>query len=156
MHVLPSGLNLTQKAPPTVASAGNNGDGTATVTGTNWAPDTQIYFDGLPATVAFLDADGPPHFAIVLPETNEQGATLAADKIRRGIASHDFSTGGNWQRITVSCGAATIGLMPPTDEEAGLMNRREYTGNLLREAYHALEAGRSAGTNRTSVGAFHS
>jgi diguanylate cyclase (GGDEF)-like protein len=107
-------------------------------------------------TVAFLDAEGPPHFAIVLPETDEHGATLAADKIRRAIASHDFSTGGNWQRITVSCGAATIGLMAPSHDEAGLMNRREYTGNLLREAYHALEAGRSAGTNRTSVGAFRS
>jgi diguanylate cyclase (GGDEF)-like protein len=107
-------------------------------------------------TVAFLDVEGPPHFAIVLPETNEEGATLAADKIRRGIAAHDFASAGNWRRITVSCGAATIGLMPPHEEEAGLMNRREYTGNLLREAYHALEAGRSAGTNRTSVGAFHS
>jgi diguanylate cyclase (GGDEF)-like protein len=105
-------------------------------------------------TVAFLDVEGPPHFAIVLPETDEHGATLAADKIRRAIASHDFSTGGNWQRITMSCGAATIGLMAPSHDEAGLMNRREYTGNLLREAYHALEAGRSAGTNRTSVGAF--
>src|SRR4030088_1705187 len=107
-------------------------------------------------TVAFLDVEGPPHFAIVLPETDEQGATLAADKIRRGIAAHDFATGGNWQRITVSCGAATIGVMPQGEEEAGLMNRREYTGNLVREAYHALEAGRSAGTNRTSVGAFRS
>src|SRR3979409_2062845 len=27
-------------------------------------------------TVAFLDADGPPHFALVLPDTNEQEATL--------------------------------------------------------------------------------
>jgi hypothetical protein len=42
------------------------------------------------------------------------------------------------------------------DAEAGLMNRREYTGNLLREAFHALEAGRSSGTNRTSIGAFRS
>ena len=107
-------------------------------------------------TVGFLDADGPPHFAIVLPETNEEGATLAADKIRRSIASHDFSTAGNWQRITVSCGAATISVLPKTNEEAGVMNRREYTGNLLREAYHALESGRSSGTNRTSVGAFRS
>src|SRR5438309_7469093 len=107
-------------------------------------------------TVAFLDAEGPPHFAIVLPETNEEGATLAADKIRRGIAAHDFATGGNWQRITVSCGAATIGVVLTGEVEAGLMNRREYTGNLLREAYQALETGRSAGTNRTSVGAFRS
>jgi diguanylate cyclase (GGDEF)-like protein len=107
-------------------------------------------------TVAFLDVEGPPHYAIVLPETDEQGATLAADKIRRAIAAHDFSSSGNWQRITVSCGAATIGIMTPSHEEAGLMIRREYAGNLLREAYHALEDGRSAGTNRTSVGAFRS
>jgi diguanylate cyclase (GGDEF)-like protein len=108
-------------------------------------------------TVGFLDADGPPHFAIVLPETDEQGATLAADKIRRSIASHDFSTTGSWRRITVSCGAATIAIISRNSEEAGLIgNKREYTGNLLREAFQALEAGRSAGTNRTSVGAYRS
>jgi GGDEF domain-containing protein len=106
-------------------------------------------------TVGFLDADGPPHFAIVLPETDEQGAALAADKIRRSIASHDFSTSGNWRRITVSCGAATIPAYPQQHtEEAGMMNRREYTGNLLRESYQALDYGRSSGTNRTTVGAF--
>ena len=105
-------------------------------------------------TVGFLDTDGPPHFAIVLPETDEHGATLAADKIRRAIASHDFATSGNWKRITVSCGAATISVQQQSEDEYGAMNRREYTGNLLREAYHALESGRSAGTNRTSVGAF--
>jgi diguanylate cyclase (GGDEF)-like protein len=106
-------------------------------------------------TVGFLDAEGPPHFAIVLPETDEHGAALAADKIRRSIASHDFSTSGNWRRITVSCGAATIpAYQPQATEEAGLLNRREYTGNLLRESYQALDQGRSSGTNRTTVGAF--
>ncbi len=104
-------------------------------------------------TLGFLEADRSPHFVIILPETDQQGATLAADKIRRAVASHDFSSGGGWQRITVSCGAATI-LPVPTESEAGLMFRREYTGNLLREAYNALESGRSAGTNRTSVGAY--
>ena len=91
-----------------------------------------------------------------LPESDEQGATLAADKIRRSIATHDFGTAGNWRRITVSCGAATIGVITRAADEAGLMNRREYTGNLLREAFQALETGRSAGTNRTSVGALRS
>jgi len=105
-------------------------------------------------TVGFLDADGPPHFAIVLPETDEQGAALAADKIRRSIASHDFGTTGAWKRITVSGGAATIDAGYRPADEAGLMNRREYTGNLLREAYQALDSGRSAGTNRTTVGAY--
>src|ERR1700674_4991845 len=83
-------------------------------------------------TVGFLDHAGLPHFAIVLPETDEQGATLAADKIRRAIASHDFSTTGSWRRITVSCGAATIAIISRASEEAGLIgNKREYSGNLL-------------------------
>jgi len=107
-------------------------------------------------TLGFLESDKSPHFVIILPETDEQGATLAADKIRRSVAAHDFSTGGRWQRITVSCGASTIGAAPRTYDEEGVLNRREYTGNLLREAYYALDHGRSAGTNRTSVGAFHS
>jgi diguanylate cyclase (GGDEF)-like protein len=105
-------------------------------------------------TVGFLDVDGPPHFAIVLPETDEQGAALAADKIRRSIASHDFGSSGAWRRITVSCGAATIDAHYRPMDEAGVMNRREYTGNLLREAFDALDDGRSAGTNRTTVGAY--
>jgi diguanylate cyclase (GGDEF)-like protein len=104
-------------------------------------------------TVGFLEAERSPHFVIILPETDQQGATLAADKIRRAIASHDFAMGGGWQRITVSCGSATIGMKLEETEE-GMMNRREFTGNLLREAYKALEDGRSAGTNRTSVGAY--
>jgi len=107
-------------------------------------------------TVGFLDVDGPPHFAIVLPETDESGAALAADKIRRSIASHDFGTSGAWKRITVSCGAATIAPDYRPQDEAGMMNRREYTGNLLREAYQALDSGRASGTNRTTVGAYRS
>ena len=105
-------------------------------------------------TVGFLDAEGPPHFAIVLPETDEQGAALAADKIRRSIASHDFGDTGDWKRITVSCGAATIDAHFRPMDEAGVVNRREFTGNLLREAFQALDSGRSAGTNRTTVGAY--
>jgi diguanylate cyclase (GGDEF)-like protein len=107
-------------------------------------------------TVAFLDVEGPPHFAIVLPETDKEGAALAADKIRRSIATHDFSTSGNWRRITVSCGAATVDSDYRPKDEAGMVNRREYTGNLMRESYQALDSGRSAGTNRTTVGAYKS
>jgi diguanylate cyclase (GGDEF)-like protein len=105
-------------------------------------------------TVGFLDAEGPPHFVIVLPETDEQGATLAADKIRRSIATHDFGTTSSWKRITVSCGAATIDANYRPADEAGLVNRREFTGNLLREAFQALDRGRTSGTNRTTVGAY--
>jgi len=102
-------------------------------------------------TVGFLDGEETPRFVIVLPETDDQGATLAADKIRHAIATKDFSTTGNWSRITVSCGAATIDVKVSGSEEAGVMSRGEYAGNLLADALNALESGRSSGTNRTSV-----
>ena len=73
MHVLPSGMNLTQKAPPTVASVAGNGDGTVTVAGTNWAPDSQIYFDGLPAAVSSLDPRAG--LAVVTPPAGANGQT---------------------------------------------------------------------------------
>ena len=90
-------------------------------------------------TVAFLDSDGPPHYAIVLPETDAAGAVLAADKIRKSVASHDFQTGGNWQRLTVSVGIASVS------------HERMNQQDLLTEAYATLHQGRNAGSgpNRT-------
>ncbi len=54
--MLPSGINLTQKPPPTVTGVTTNPDGTLTITGTGWAPDTLLYFDGLPVTIVQLSA----------------------------------------------------------------------------------------------------
>jgi diguanylate cyclase (GGDEF)-like protein len=90
-------------------------------------------------TVGFLDSEGPPHFAIVLPETDSQGAILAADKVRRSVASHDFQAGGQWTRLTVSVGASTVN------------HERMGQQDLLHEAYSALQAGKAdgGGTNRT-------
>ena len=96
-------------------------------------------------TVAFLDAEGPPHYAIVLPETDAAGALLAADKIRRSVASHDFQTGGAWQRLTVSAGVATVA------------HERMAQQDMLADAHHARDAGRAAGQgpNRTFTQAVH-
>jgi len=73
MYVLPSGIIATQKLPPTVTGASANGDGTVTVTGTNWNPDSLIYFDGLPAAVSSLDAVNGT--AVVTPPAGANGQT---------------------------------------------------------------------------------
>jgi uncharacterized protein (TIGR03437 family) len=73
MHVLPAGIIATQKSPPTVAGLTPNGDGTLTVTGTNWNPDTLIYFDGLPAGISSLDEKTGT--AVVTPPTGANGQT---------------------------------------------------------------------------------
>ena len=93
-------------------------------------------------TVGVLDMEGAPRFAIVLPETDQNGALLAADKIRRAIASHDFRAGGQWQRLTLSCGAATAN------------HERMGKQDLVWIAGQALQSGRAAGqTNRTHASA---
>jgi diguanylate cyclase (GGDEF)-like protein len=93
-------------------------------------------------TVGVLDTDTAARFAIVLPETDHQGALLVADKIRRTIASHDFHTGGRWQRLTLSCGAATVN------------HERMGKQDLVQQADEALQVGRATGqTNRTHASA---
>ncbi|HLQ61800.1 MAG TPA: diguanylate cyclase [Candidatus Acidoferrales bacterium] len=90
-------------------------------------------------TVGFLEAEGPPHFVMVLPETDEAGALLAADKIRRSVASHDFQSGGNWQRLTVSVGIATV------------HHERIGPQDLIDQGFQALQNGRGSGPNRTTA-----
>ena len=90
-------------------------------------------------TVAFLDSEGPPHFAVVLPETDAMGAIQAADKLRRTVASHDFQTGAAWQRLSVSAGVASV------------IHERMNQQELLHESYATLQSGRNSGSgpNRT-------
>jgi uncharacterized protein (TIGR03437 family) len=73
MYVAPGAINLTNALPPTVNAATQNGDGTATVTGANWASDSLIYFDGLPATISSLDPKNG--IAVVTPPPGPPGQT---------------------------------------------------------------------------------
>jgi len=77
-YVLPAGINLTLSGPPAVTSVNSNGDGTLTLTGTNWAANTQLYFDSLPSSIVSLDPAAGS--AVVIPPAgaNNQQATVTA------------------------------------------------------------------------------
>ncbi len=53
IYVLPDGVNFTLKDPPTINSAAQNSDGSVTVAGNNFGPDSRVFFDGLQAPGAF-------------------------------------------------------------------------------------------------------
>jgi uncharacterized protein (TIGR03437 family) len=76
MHVLPAGIFVTQKSPPAVTAILSNSDGTLTVTGADWAADSLIYFDGLPATVASFDSLKGTAVVVPPPGANGQNATV--------------------------------------------------------------------------------
>ena len=53
IYVLPNAVNLVQQGPPSISSVAGNGDGTVTVSGSNFGPDDRVYFDGMPAASTF-------------------------------------------------------------------------------------------------------
>jgi uncharacterized protein (TIGR03437 family) len=78
MYVLPSAINLTQKGPPGVTTIAPYGGGTLAVTGTNWAPDTVIYLDSLPASTVAIDWKAGAAVILPPPGASGQQATVTA------------------------------------------------------------------------------
>ena len=58
IYVLPDAVTLVQNSPPFVNTVNPNSDGTATITGNGFGPDTTIYFDGLQVPGTFNQAAG--------------------------------------------------------------------------------------------------
>jgi diguanylate cyclase (GGDEF)-like protein len=76
-------------------------------------------------------------YCVVLPETDQPGAMVAADKIMHAVAAHQYSAGrGQWERITISMGLASV--------NPDRMGRQD----LIEMATLALLEGRSDGSNK--------
>jgi uncharacterized protein (TIGR03437 family) len=88
MYVLPAGLSIAQHMPPAVTGATKNADGTATITGTSWASDSLIYFDGLPATINSLDP--VKGVAVVTPPSGASGQTSVVTVYNTDGQNSDF------------------------------------------------------------------
>lgn len=58
IFVLPNAVTVVRNAPPFINSVNPNGDGTVTITGSGFAADTAIYFDGLQVPGTFNQAAG--------------------------------------------------------------------------------------------------
>lgn len=78
MYVLPAGINLTGNGPPTVTGASGNSDGSVTITGANWAADTLLYFDSLPAIINSIDVNAGSANVTPPPGASGQAATITA------------------------------------------------------------------------------
>ena len=49
LYILPDGINLVQKGPPQITSVASNADGTVTISGGDFGPDSRVFFDSLQA-----------------------------------------------------------------------------------------------------------
>ncbi|HEY5506787.1 MAG TPA: GGDEF domain-containing protein [Coriobacteriia bacterium] len=86
---------------------------------------------------------GGEEFAILLPETDADGAFVAAEKVREAVANHQFpdADGRKTERLTVSIGLSTF-PRPAADRE-----------ELLRQADDALYVAKRSGRNRVRASA---
>src|SRR5262249_1452984 len=69
IYVQPDGVDFVQKGPPVVNTVTANADGTLTLNGAGFGPDSRVFFDGMQAVASTLNADGS------LAVTPPQGAS---------------------------------------------------------------------------------
>ncbi len=74
LYVLPAALRLVSADPPSIGSVDTDGNGNVVVTGSNFASDSVIYFDGLPASTSVADSSHAT--AIPPPGMNGQTAVV--------------------------------------------------------------------------------
>ena len=114
-YVLPAAINLTQSEPPTVTAASGNLDGTVTVTGTNWAPDTLLYFDGLPSSIQSRDPVAGS--AVVVPPAgtnNEQAIRSAYNSGRPEFAVRAVGNAGDVDAYGAAVATPLIASITPS------------------------------------------
>jgi uncharacterized protein (TIGR03437 family) len=71
LYVLPAALQLVNTDPPSISSVDTDQNGNVVVTGSNFASDSQVYFDGLPAATSVADSS----HATAIPPPGMNGQT---------------------------------------------------------------------------------
>ncbi len=77
IYVLPSSVDLVQKGPPVVNSVTPNGDGTVTISGAGFGPDSRVFFDGLQAAPGVFSGADAQGTIVVTPPQAASGQTSA-------------------------------------------------------------------------------
>lgn len=126
-YVLPAALNLTAGPPPTIAAATANGDGTVTVTGTTFAPDTRIYFDGLPASISSMNPAQGSAVVVPPPGASQEQAIVSAFN-SDGQSSQQVQTTPVIYTYGVS-GTPVINTIAPSSLPAGAEASIDITGS---------------------------
>jgi hypothetical protein len=101
-YVRPAAVRVARSAPPSIASVQAGPDRSVVVVGANFAPDTQVLFDGVPGTVR----QGGESSLVVVPPPAPNGHRASVVALNRDGQSslfqqgtpayHDFDSTGDW------------------------------------------------------------
>jgi uncharacterized protein (TIGR03437 family) len=124
--ILPNAVNLTLNNPPTITNIGANGDGSVSISGTNFASDSRFFFDGSPLTVRSLDAANGVAVAVPPVGASAQRATVA---VVNGDGQNSFFTQPSTSPVFAYPTAATTSLvLSPPSLPAGVEAMIDITG----------------------------
>jgi two-component system, cell cycle response regulator len=87
-------------------------------------------------TVDIVARYGGEEFVVILPETSPSGATTFAERLRMGIAAHEFVTGVTKIRLTVSIGISTF-------PAANIVSADDFFARADAAMYRAKQDGRN-------------
>jgi hypothetical protein len=127
-YIQPDAINLTQNGHPAIASAVGNGDGSVTVTGTNWASNTLLYFNGLPSSILSLDPVAGSAVVVPPPGINSQQAVLTAYN-SDGQNSQFLQSASPVTWLYGSASAPVITNITPASLPAGAESSVDITGS---------------------------
>src|SRR5581483_8801661 len=81
LYVLPAGIRVAQKKPPSISNVSPNSDCSVTIVGSNFSSDTRVFFDSQPAAIQtpFTGNDQTGTVIVIPPPgANGQHATITA------------------------------------------------------------------------------
>lgn len=95
-------------------------------------------------TIDLFGRIGGEEFIVILPETDQSGALLTAERLRQALAQHVYvTTCGELKGITVSIGVALF--VPPENTHTNKIVVRQ---GLFKQADDAMYAAKNTGRNR--------
>jgi hypothetical protein len=120
MFVLPDAVVLVNNGPPYINAVMGNADGSVTVTGGNFGPDSRVLFDGLAAVATVSNAAGA---ITVTPPASSSGqiATVTVFNSDGQNSSFYFESGGNPPTYSLpASGTPTVAVSIPGQALAAL------------------------------------
>jgi uncharacterized protein (TIGR03437 family) len=121
IYVLPSSVDLVQKGPPVLNSVTPNGDGTVTISGAGFGPDSRVFFDGMHAPPAvFSGADAQGALVVTPPQASSGQVSTVTVYNSDGQNSNILQTANPLTYTYPTNNAPQITAMVPATLAAGM------------------------------------
>ena len=124
-YILPNGFNITTTNAPSINNIFPNADGSISMTGANFAPDTRFFLDG--ASLTTRSVDPVNGIAVAIPPTGASGQTATAMALNDDGQNSFFSPNAP-ATYSYPAAAQSVVTLNPSSVPAGVEAMIDITG----------------------------